>query len=455
MNLVPFVHDGLGNSSYLVQIDVAAAVLVDPDRTVARYIDVAAAHGWRIVASFETHLHADFVSGTTAIVARTGATGFVPAGAQAHFPHQPLAPGQHVRLADADIEAVASPGHTPEHLSYVLRRPSGPPLLFSGGSLMVGGAARTDLIAPEQTEALTRAQYATITAAFAALPNETILLPTHGGGSFCSAGTGGERTSTLGQERATNPLLAVPDVDTFVRHFPLTFPAAPDYFFRLRAVNQAGPRLKRDLPQPRPLSATDFATVRQEALVVDIRSKESYHAGHIPGALSNAFRDAYATWLGWLVPAGTPLLFVAEGDLPDAVVDESLLVGYDRLAGWLAGGMEAWKAADLPARSSALVQPAAARAQLLDGALALDVREPSEYAAGHLPEAANVPLGALARRLAALPRDRPLAVYCGHGERSATAVSLLERAGFGSPLLNLDGGFDAWKAADLPAGSAA
>ncbi|HLZ69954.1 MAG TPA: MBL fold metallo-hydrolase [Dehalococcoidia bacterium] len=451
MNVTPFVHEGLGNSSYLVEVGDGEAMVIDPDRAIARYVAAAEARGRRIVAAFETHLHADFVSGATALAAGSDATAYVPHGAEARFPHQPLAAGQRVRLAGVEVEAIASPGHTPEHLSHLLRRPAGPPLLFSGGSLLAGGAARTDLIAPEQTEALTRAQYATITTAFAALPDETLLLPTHGGGSFCSAGAGAERTSTLGRERASNLLLAVPDVEMFVRDFPRTFPAAPEYFFRLRAVNQAGPRLRREIPLPRPLSPETFAAASGDALVVDVRPKEAYHVGHIPGALSIPFRDAYATWLGWLTPAETPLRFVTDGVPLERVVDESLLVGYERFAGWLDGGMAAWAAAGLPLRRSPLVQAAAARAQLLAGALALDVREPGEYAAGHLPEALHVPLGRLAGELSRLPRDRPLVVYCGHGERAATAVSLLERAGFAGPLLNLDGGIGSWIAAGLSA----
>ena len=451
MNLVPFVHEGLGNSSYLVQVDEDAAVLIDADRTVACYLDAAAARGWRVVASFETHLHADFVSGTTALAALTGATAFVPAGAEVRFQHRPIAAGERLRLGGYEVEAIASPGHTPEHLSYVLRRQSRPPLLFSGGSLIVGGAARTDLIAPDQTEALTRAQYTTITRAFSTLPDETVLLPTHGGGSFCSTGVGGERTSTLGRERATNPLLLLPNEDAFVNWFPGTFPAVPAYFYRMRAINRAGPRLKRDIPRPRPLAPDAFDAARRTALVIDVRAKEAYHAAHIPGAVSNAFRSVYGTWLGWVIPEGTPLLFVTDGNLPEAIIDETLLVGYERLAGWLAGGMSAWESGGLPVRTSPLVGAEAARAVLLGRATALDVREVGEYTNGHLPDALHVPLGTLAEQLDMLPRDRPIVAYCGHGERSATAVSLLERAGVAGPFYNLDGGFDAWKAAGYTA----
>src|SRR5581483_5775083 len=204
LNVIAFVHEGLGNSSYLVDIGEGRALLVDPDRTLQRYLDAARARGWRIEAVLETHLHADFVSGAREAAAATGATLFLPRDARVRLPHEPVDGASRFALDGIAVEAVGSPGHTPEHLSYVLRAAASPPALFSGGSLIVGGAARTDLVSDEMTEALTHAQYRTLRDAFATLPDETALYPTHGAGSFCSAGTGGTRTSTLGAERATN-----------------------------------------------------------------------------------------------------------------------------------------------------------------------------------------------------------------------------------------------------------
>lgn len=453
-SFVPFIHEGLGNSSYLVELGDGAAALIDPDRTVARYVAAAAARDWHIVASFETHLHADFVSGTTALAARTGATGFVPQGARVRFPHQPLAPGQRIRLAEAEIEAVASPGHTPEHLSYVLRRHAGPPLLFSGGSLLVGGAARTDLIAPEQTGPLTRAQFATITTAFAGLPDATLLLPTHGGGSFCSSGASSQRTSTLGQERRANPLFAIADADTFVHWFPTTFPAAPRYFFHLRGVNQAGPALRSSLQPVQRLAPAAFDAARSSATVIDLRPQADFMAGHIPGSLSNAFRDAFATWLGWLLPLETALLFVCGSEPLEPVIDECLLVGFERFVAVLDGGIDAWMRAGFPTRRATLVDGSRAASCYADGAIMLDVREPGEFVEEHIVGARNIPLGSLERRLAEVPAGAPIITYCGHGERSATALSLIERAGF-EPLFNLNLGIDAWKQAGGAVTSAA
>lgn len=444
MTVVPFVHEGLGNSSYLVELSGGEALLIDPDRTVDRYLSAASDRGWRVTTILETHLHADFVSGVREAAEATGARLFVPAGGDAKFEHIPISARERLGLGEAEIEAIASPGHTPEHLSFVLRAERRPPLLFSGGSLMVGGAARTDLISPDLTDELTRAQYRTLTRAFSSLPDETQLFPTHGGGSFCSAGEAGERTSTLGEQRVDNPLLQFANEEEFATWFQSTFPAAPAYFFRMRAINQAGPRLRREVPPPPALSPDEFDAARCEALVVDVRPIGEYAAAHIPGSFSNPFRSAFATWLGWLVPEGTPLLFVL-GDVPlQAVVDESMLVGYESFAGWLAGGLESWETSGLPVTQSQLVDAARARDAIYDGAALVDVREPSEFGAGHIDGAIPVPLGSLGSALDRIPKDRPILAQCGAGERAASAASLLERAGFERVVI-FDGGIGAWK----------
>jgi rhodanese-related sulfurtransferase len=300
-------------------------------------------------------------------------------------------------------------------------------------------------VAPELTEPLTRAQFRTIHTAFNALPDETLLLPTHGAGSFCAAGSPGERTSTLGRERDSNPLLLHADEDEFTRWFPTTFPAVPAYFARMRGVNEAGPRLRREIPMPRALPPDAFREAAKDALVVDVRAVQEYALSHIPGSLSIAFREAYATWLGWLVPLGTPLLFVL-GEMPiEQVIDESLLIGQERFAGRLEGGMEAWERVGLAVRALPGARPDAARQLVSDGATAVDVREPDEYAAGHISGALHIPLGRLQSELARVTRDRPVLTYCAMGERSTTAASLLERAGF--DVRNLEGGIEAWRAA--------
>ena len=446
MRTIQFVHEGLGNSSYILDLGNGSALLIDPDRTADRYIEALTANGLAAAGIFETHLHADFVSGARELAAQTGAPIFVPSEAGSRLPHQGLAGGQSLQIDGCDVRALASPGHTPEHLSYVFRAAGGAPVLFSGGSLIVGGAARTDLISVAMTEPLTRAQFGTLHRAFSDLPDETVLYPTHGGGSFCSTGAGQERTSTLGRERSENPLLSFGDEEEFVAWFPTTFPAVPDYFFRLRAVNQAGPRLRQEIAGPPSLAPDEFASRMAASVVVDGRSKEDYARGHIAGSLSNPYRDDFPVWLGWLVPENSDLLFVSEEHTLDGMVEQALLVGYERFAGRLSGGVEAWEASGRAPAQTELVDATRAREYLLEGAAALDVREPGEYEAGHIAKAVHVPLGRLEAGMRAVPRERPVVVYCGHGERASTAVSLLEAAGF-QELANLDGGLGAWESA--------
>lgn len=456
MEIVPFVHEGLGNSSYLVGLGNGNAILVDPDRTAARYLLAADERGWRVMAAFETHIHADFVTGATEVIAASGAQVYVSGDAPMAYPHKGLKHGDRLRLDGVGVEVIASPGHTPEHVSFVIRTAEGPPALFSGGALTAGAAARTDLVAPELTEPLTRAQFRTMRSAFKELPDETLLLPTHGGGSFCTAGSAGERTSTLGRERASNPLLLYEDEDEFTRWFPTTFPAVPAYFSRMRDVNQAGPRLRREIPMPRALPPDEFREAAKDALVLDVRPVAEFKTARIPGSLSDAFRSSYATWLGWLVPLGTPLLFVllsagqrTGAELLDAVIDESLLVGQERFVGWLEGGIEAWERAGLPLRGLTRCDPRAARVLADEGASVVDVREPDEFAAGHITGALNIPLGSLQANLERVPRDRPVLTYCAVGERSTTAASILERNGF-ADVRNLEGGMTAWRRSGMP-----
>ena len=338
-DLVVFVHEGLGNSSYLLRVDKHAAIAVDPDRNAGRYLQAAERRGWRIVGVLETHLHADFVTGSLEIRHATKAPIHLAAAAGAGFEHRGVEPGERFEVGDLEVEALATPGHTPEHLAYVVRSGTPAPRLFSGGALIAGGAARTDLISPDLTESLTRAEFRTLHHAFSTLPDEAELLPTHGGGSFCSVASAKSRTSTLGAERATNPLIAMSSEDEFAKWWPSSFPGVPAYFSRMREVNRKGPRLISEIVQPEALTPARFEAARRDgALVVDCRPPDEYGAGYVEGSLSIAFREAYSTWLGWLVDADATLLLVT-GDVPvRAVVDASLLVGYERFAGFLVAG---------------------------------------------------------------------------------------------------------------------
>jgi glyoxylase-like metal-dependent hydrolase (beta-lactamase superfamily II)/rhodanese-related sulfurtransferase len=450
---VELFHDeGLGNGSYLLEVAAGRAVLIDPDRRSARYLRRAEELGLEVEAVIDTHLHADFVSGSLDVARATGAELVVPAEAEAGFDHRAVKPGERLVVGEVELEVRATPGHAPEHVSYVARADGAERdavAVFSGGALIAGGAARTDLVSPDLTDELTRAQFLSVREAFEDLPDETTLYPTHGGGSFCSAGSAGPHLSTLGTERRSNVILGFDDdVDAFVTWWPTTFPAIPTYFARMRAVNRAGPRSVADIAPPAPLDPAAFDGARRDpgAVVIDARQVDGYTAGHVEGAIAIPFRESFPTWLGWLVPADARLLIVADETDLAAIVDAAMLVGYESFGGWLCGGMDAWIDDDLPTRSVPAIGPNDAVPWLEMGAHPLDVREPDEFELGHVAGATNVPLGSLEDRLDEVPSGRPLLVYCASGQRSASAASLLERRGVG-PVVNLRGGYGAWRQA--------
>jgi glyoxylase-like metal-dependent hydrolase (beta-lactamase superfamily II)/rhodanese-related sulfurtransferase len=440
------VDEGLGNSSYLIDLGDGRALVVDPSRDPAPYLAEAEARGLRIAFAAETHLHADFVSGSVELAAH-GATVLGSAIGGRDFPHQGLTDGAEVDLGGLRLRAIATPGHTPEHLAYLLLDGPRPVALFTGGSLMVGSVARTDLVSPERTEELARAAYRSIRERLLSLPDDLPVYPTHGPGSFCSAPASERWTTTIGHERTTNPLLAVPDEDTFVARLLGGLGTYPPYFLRLQDVNRRGPRLYGELPLLTPLSVEMVRRLAAEgAEIIDVRPVADFAMGHISGALSIPLRPAFATWLGWLVPPSRPIVFVVgQAQNRTELVRQALTVGYEDLVGELAGGMDAWRGAGHEVRRIALVDVA----ELADSVTTavLDVRQLREYDAGHIPGALSVELGSFSEATD-LP-DGPLTVMCGHGERAMTGASLLERSGR-TELTVVVGGPDGWEAAGRP-----
>lgn len=434
--------DGLGNTSWLVDLGDGEALVVDPERDPAPYTGVAERLGTEIALAAETHLHADFVTGSRELAAG-GAEVVASAAGELAWPHRPLKDGDEIDLGRWRLQALATPGHTPEHLAYLLSERGRPRAVFTGGSLLVGAVARTDLIDPADTEALTRALWHSIHHQLLALPDDVAVFPTHGAGSFCSAPGQDRRWTTIGDERRTNPLLGAPDEDTFIRQVLDSLGTYPPYFLRLRAVNQRGPRVLGEPGGLTPLGADDVAALRERgAVIIDVRPVAEFGAGHVAGSLANTLRPQFASWLGWLVPdPATPLVFVA-GNHQDRreIVRQCLNIGYENLPGELTGGVEAWRAAG----GETATVPVLGASQL-DGRTVLDVRQASEHAAGHVPGAVHVELGALPHRLTDVPAG-PLVVMCGHGERAATAASVLAAAGH-RDLAVLAGGPTDWASA--------
>lgn len=424
--VVPVVDEGLGNSSYLVDLGDGRALVVDPPRDLRGVRVAAARRGVAIGFAADTHLHADFLSGAAQLAHDDGARVLASAAGRRGFAHRGLVDGEEVDLGGLTMQALATPGHTDEHLAFLLRDGAAPVGVFSGGSLIVGSAARTDLLGADRTEALARAQYASLRR-LALLPPDTALWPTHGAGSFCSAPPGAERTSTIGREISSNPLLGAPDEDAFAAALLGPLGSYPPYFRRLGEINRVGPAILDPSSTGRlaPLPVSSVRRLRADgAVVVDVRPVTGYAAAHIPAALSIPLRAQFATWLGWLAPPETPLVVVRDDDQdPADIVWRALNVGCDRLVGELAGGMSAWTAAGQPTLSTELVGP-----EQVGDRRVLDVRQHPEFSGGHLPGAVHVELGDVATAADRLPTE-PTLLMCGHGERAAGAASVLERAG--------------------------
>lgn len=419
---IAFVDDGLGNSSYLVDLGDGGGLVVDPVRHPGRYLAEADRRGLQIAYAVETHLHADFVSGGREL-STLGAQLLAPRGGGHGFPVRGVDDGEDIDLGGLSLRALATPGHTPEHLAYLLLDGATPLALFSGGSLLVDSVARTDLIAPDQTEDLTRSLWRSIHERILTLPDDLAVYPTHGAGSFCSAPAHGERTTTIGRERRANPLLAAPSEDAFVKQLLDGLGSYPPYFTRLRDVNRRGPQVHGPAEPLLPrLRHEDVARLQGAgAWIVDVRPVDRFASGHLPGSVSIALRPQFASWLGWIVPAGAPIVVVIDDDQDRAdLLRQARNIGYETVLGELDGGVNAWKAG-----GRALEVIGVERAERYAGVI-VDVRQENEFAAGHLAGAINAELGDVGD--AALPA-RPIGVVCAHGERAMTGASLLARRG--------------------------
>ena len=439
VRIVDFVDEGLGHSSYLIDLGDGSAAVIDPPRFPIAQEALASREGLRLVWTADTHSHADYVTGSPGLRARLGATFLAPAASQLDSPHEAVTDGRRVDLGNGCwLIPVATPGHTPDHHSYLLEHDGELIGLFTGGSLMVGAVGRTDLAGPDLAEPLAHQMFHSLHR-FDELPDDLAVYPTHGAGSFCSAPGSTERTTTLGRERATNPLLSISNEDEFVDRLLGGFGTFPSYFLRLPELNRRGPTPFDTLPT---LDRLGVDTVTEDiadgALVVDVRPMVDFSADHLPGSLSNTLRPVFASWIGWLTNPDRPLIFVLDDDQDRAdVVRQCLDVGHENLLGELDGGIDAWAAAGRPVATIEVVDAGQIAAAVID------VRQHNEYLTGHIPGAINVELGVVAD----MPSPRgPLTVMCGHGERAMTAASILT-AGDDCDVSVFDGGPDTWNAA--------
>lgn len=426
---------GLGDNSYLLASGDEAAV-VDPQRDAGRFLAAAEARRATIRHVLETHVHNDYVSGAMEIRAATGAAIAAPAKGRYEFPIEPMSEGDELKLGDLRLMAMETPGHTPEHLSYLLFESGsdGPSAVFTGGSLMVGSAGRTDLLGPDLTEGLTHDQYRSLRR-LAGLPDHVQVLPTHGAGSFCGSGpVEKDRTSTLVAERRRNRALKAPDEETFVRQQLSGLMAYPTYYSSMAPINRGGPRLLADLPGPGPLAPAELAAAQGRGTwVVDGRWRIPFARGHIRGSLNVELDDTFGSYVGWVVPFGDPLVLVLpepEQESVQEAVTQLHRIGYERIDGYLVGGIDAWRDAGLPIQSyrvSGLEELCRAyRARQVPHLL--DVRQNTEWDTGRIPGSTHVFVGDLPGHMDDVPRDGEVWAICASGHRAALAASLLDRA---------------------------
>ena len=457
---------GLAILSYVLGDEQAGeAIVIDPVRDVGEYLEVARSHHLRIRHILETHVHADFVSGSRELKDRQGGEATIHCSAMggsewaARYADNLVQPGDSLRVGAIRLDFLHTPGHTPEHVVmpvYDTQRSSEVPwLMFTGDLLFVGAVGRPDLLGAQAQKQLAHQLYESLFERLSDLPEITEIYPAHGAGSACGKAIASRRTSTLGFERRLSPSLQKKPEEQWVRDLLADMPPAPKYFPHMKAINYDGPAiLGTDVPGWKAHSVRDVQRqVDQERLVLDARSKEGFAVGHIPGSINVPLGTNFTTWAGWVLPYDRDILVVLERPQDVAEAARHLAcIGLDRIQGYLDGGIEAWEAAGQPLQSLTTISVQDLRQRLGDvpsRLTVLDVRTAGEWQAGHIDGAIHIHGGLLRDNLPQIPGDRPVAVICGSGYRASIAASLLQREQY-EQVSNVIGGMTAWKAADLP-----
>jgi len=448
--------EGIAELSYLIGDDSAGiAAVIDPRPDVGIYLQLARKHKVSITHAFETHIHADFVSGSRELAAQSGSAkvyASVEGGAEYGFTIEPVRNGDHFEFGNTMLTVRHTPGHTPEHVSYeaAQRSKSEPWGVFTGDSLFVSSAGRPDLLGHD-ADKLASKLYDTLFGYFAKLDNGVIIYPSHGHGSPCGADIGDRLESTIGYEKRFNPYYQQTDRDAFIHHALSTAPPEPTYYKRMKRVNAAGPEVLGHLPIIPALSAAQFKRTMSDkgVTLIDTRNMLAFGGGHIDGALNIGATPMLTIWAGWLLDPENPLLLVLEDDnLADRLAALFVRSGYTKFAGYLAGGMTAWDNAageltELPQMTVDEVQTCTDKLQVLD------VRAPSEWRGGHVPCATHIFAPDLRKSTGSLEKAKPVVTYCATGYRASIAASMLQQQGF-EDVRTMPGSWTAWKRAGLP-----
>jgi hydroxyacylglutathione hydrolase len=450
--------EGIAELSYLLgDDDEGVAAVFDPRPDCDIYVDIAREAQVAITHIFETHIHADLVSGSRELAARAQSARIYVShegGASYDFEHEKVRDRDQFIFGETAIMARHTPGHTPEHMSYLLAdvEQAGEPWgILTGDSLFVSSAGRPDLLGEKHTKALAEQQFHTLRDFYLELPDHVMIFPNHGAGSPCGADIGSRLSSTIGYERRFNKFLQFPDVESFTDYALKTAPPMPHYYPLMKKINAAGPEVLGRLPKVPALTPKQFkdAIEQKHAVLVDVRSMLAFGGGHIAGALNMPATPILSIWAGWMLKPDEPILLVLESDNGlNEVLPLFVRTGYTKFAGYLIGGMKAWDAAGYPNEriGQMTVDELQKRATELQ---VVDVRTPREWNSGHVPGAKHVFLPELRQRMVELDADRATAVYCGSGYRASIATSILRPNGFKN-VWNVPGSWEAWKKAGFP-----
>jgi hydroxyacylglutathione hydrolase len=448
----------LAHASYMLASE-GEAVVVDPQRDVELYLKAAADHGVTIRHIFETHLHADFVSGHKELAARAGARIYMGAEAGAEFPHVAVHDSFELRVGRTSIRVLETPGHTPESICLVVadeEKSSVPWAVLTGDTLFIGDVGRPDL-SPRHTPAqLAGMLYDSLHNKLLKLPDSVSVYPAHGAGSLCGKNMRAERSSTIGTERLTNYALQIKSKDEFISQLTSNLPARPEYFLKDAEINRTGATALSDLPSLRAIIAPELKTMLAEGEVaLDVRPGEEFAAGHVPGSVNIALSGQFASWAGTILGLTAHPVLIASSDeqLEEARV-RLARVGVEIFAGQLQGGVSAWQQAGFPVAKIEQMTVHELNSRLHSGEVqVLDVRRAPEWDAAHIESATWWPLDNFKVSPPEMDHDATIAVHCKGGYRSMVASSLLQRAGF-RHVINVVGGFDAWQQEKLPSVSA-
>jgi hydroxyacylglutathione hydrolase len=453
----------LAHASYMIGSEGEAAV-IDPQRDVDIYLKAADEQNLKIRHIFETHLHADFVSGHKELAARTGAKIYIGAQANAEFPHVPLTDSFEVKMGAVRIRALETPGHTLDSICLVItdeEESAQPCAVLTGDTLFIGDVGRPDLSKTHTSRELAGLLYDSLHEKLLALPDAVKVYPAHGAGSLCGRAMRAERSSTIGTERLTNYALQIGSREEFIGQLTTNLPTRPDYFLEDAEINRSGAATLTELPPLPGLSPAEVQALLHQNVdvnihlnVLDVRPGDDFAAGHVPGSINIALSGQFASWAGGILGIHSKPILICESD---AQIEEARLrlarVGIEELRGYLAGGVAAWQKAGLPVLKTAQISAQELNQKLREGSWRtvdiIDVRREGEWQAGHIAEVECRALDTFPHGLPAIDRSRPVAVHCKSGFRSMIACSLLERAGHRN-VINVAGGFDAWHAAELP-----